>query len=216
MNPNSFTEIKKHVGGSAQSPAALYLFEHDGAVWASNRYWVTPAPRVAPLLERFNLDSSKPGAFEVNGTVHRANGDNNGNPVIPDLSRHLDPAAYAVPLVPVMVAGRHAHVPASDARGVYLAVYGTGDGAFLGLETDTLTWLSAYYALPTEEGYYYGQPRYVTTEPSPGKNRSAGIVADLMHTTEPGRNEDGTYIPSKAENLGPRVTGIIASVKLGS
>jgi hypothetical protein len=221
MNPNSFTEIKKQVGGTAQYPASMYLFEHEGAMWAFNGYWVTPASRVAPLLERFNLDASKPGAFEVNGTVRRANGDNAGNPVIPDMGKHLDPVLYPVALCPVLVAGRQALVLSPDTPGAYLAAYqAVDDGSYLGLVATRLEWLDSAYCRLTEEDHYYGPVRYMTTGPTE-RNRAVAIIADLIRRVSPvshGTGPDGepTRSGGETENLGPRVTGIIASVKLGS
>jgi hypothetical protein len=218
MNPNSFTEIKKHVGGTAQYPAKLFLNEHEGVMWASNGYWFTPASRVAPLLERFNLDPGAEGAFAVNGTVRRA--DESPWPAV--IGKYLDPADYPVALCPVLVAGQQAHVLAADARGVYLAAYQAVDnGAYLGLNAERLDWLGSIWSLPTEEDHYYGEVRYMTSAPEGSKNRAVALVADLIRRVTPvtfGTGPDGRQTRSggETENLGPRVVGVIASAKIGS
>lgn len=215
MNPNSFPEIKKHVGGTAKYPAKLHVFEHDGSMWATTGYWVTPASRVAPLLEKYNLDPAVPGAYEVNGSVHRDDAASYVNAA--GLAKNLDPALYTAPLVPVMVAGRQAY-NRSDG-GVYRAVYQTADGMFLALEADDLEWLSSVWNFESPEDCYYGPVRYLTTEPHEGKNRAVAVIADLVHRLTPvayGTSPDGelTRTGGETENLGSRVLGIIASTRL--
>lgn len=215
MNPYSFPEIKKHVGGTAKYPAMLIVFEHEGSMWATNRYWVTRASRVAPLLEKYNLDPAVPGAYEVNGSVHRDDAGAYVNAA--GLAKNLDPALYTVPLVPVLVAGRQAY-NRSDG-GVYRAVYQTADSMFLALEADGLEWLAATWSIESPEDCYHGTVRYLTTEPHEDKNRAVAIVADLIRRLSPvvhGTGPDGepTRSGGETENLGPRVLGIITSARL--
>ena len=66
MSTQSVNEIKKRVvdrgtGQPGRDPGTLALGEHEGMLWATNRYWLTPAVRVAPLLEQFNLSTGRPG-----------------------------------------------------------------------------------------------------------------------------------------------------------
>jgi hypothetical protein len=182
-------------------------------MWASNRYWLTPAQRVAPLLERYNLDPSVPGSYQVNGTVRKANGDNEGNPVVPRLGRYLDPALYQVAVVPVLVAGAQAYVMPGRS---YLAAHQTADGEFLGLDADSLAWLSG--VTTAGEGLHYGNMRLMAGEPaSEMGNRSVALVADLIRTVTPsGPDGEGGWTEAVRETTGVRVIGMIASVKLGS
>lgn len=216
MNPYSVPEIKKHVGGTAQYPAKLLVFEHAGAMWATTGYWLAPVTRVAPLLEKFNLDPAVPGAYEVNGTVRPDDAARGINAA--GMARNLDPALYTVALVPVLVAGKQAYTRSDDGR-VYCAAYQTADGMFLGLEADNLEWLGMTWRNEAPEDCYHGTVRYLTTEPQDGKNRAVALVADLMHRVTPvvhGTGPDGepTRSGGETENLGPRVMGIIASVRL--
>jgi hypothetical protein len=219
-NPNTFTAIKAHVGGTATDPARLYQAEHQGVMWASNGYWVTPAERVAPLLQRFNLNPHAPGAFDVNGTVHlseRSNAEVVLERFGESLPERLDPAAYTVPLTAVMVAGSQAYMRPSD-RGSYRAVYQSADGAFLALDPGDLEWLNATYNITKPEDCYYGQVRYLVAGPGIG-TRAVGIVADLIRRVSPvshGTGPDGepTTSGGETENLGPRVVGVIGSLKM--
>lgn len=215
MNPNSLPEIKKHVGGTAKYAADLILAEgHDGAMWASNRYWLAPAERVAPLLAHYNLPTDKPGAYKVNGTVQR----NEGGPV-PPVKQWLNPARYTSPLTRVSLAGLPAMVRTDD-RSPLLAVYQAPDGAYLGMPPEDLDWLSTLYTLAVPEGCYYGMVRYCALPPGDEKNRSVAIIADLIRRTPvwhgTGENGEPTTRGGATENLGPCVLGMIATTKLGT
>jgi len=210
MNPQSVNEIKKHVGtGDKYQPAALCVGEHEGVMWASNRYWVTPARRVALLLEKFNLDATVPGTYEVTGSNVRPAPPISAVPFAP--GNHLDPAAYPVALVPVLVAGRQAYSRADS--GLYRAVYQTTDSAFLALPADDLEWLSAIWSIDPPEDCYHGPVRYLAAVPGKG-NRTVGIVADLIRRVTPVTYEGSERRGGETENLGPRVVGIIASALL--
>lgn len=221
-NPDSFTAIKQHVTRRTNKGYATTLatFEHEGSLWATNAYWVTPALRVAPLLERFNLDTSVPGVYEVNSTVHKSNSATRAA----TMGRHLDPKLYTVPMVPVMVAGEQAYTRTGG--GLFLAAYQTADGAFMGLAVDDLEWVSNTYNLPNEEHHYYGPVRYLTGEPGSEadgepRKRAVAVIADLIHTVKPssygtGENGEQVHHPAETENLGARVVGIIAPLPLGN
>jgi hypothetical protein len=63
MTPPKPAAIKKFVirGKDVKlEPAVLALAEHDGEMWATNRYWATRAVRVAPLLDEYNLSADGP------------------------------------------------------------------------------------------------------------------------------------------------------------
>jgi hypothetical protein len=225
MDMDKPVNIKKRVTSGltaaqrGRQPATLALGEHDGQLWASNRYWVTPAPRVAPLLEQYNLDPAVPGAFEVNGTVRKV-GDQG-----PDVGRLLSMGDYPEKAAPLKVAGHDAHVRLSD-RSPWLAVYQVADGTVMGLPADDLAWLSNVYGTvcghPEEFGLapdeYLTDVR-VMTKGTGGK--PVLLVADRMRTvrhssygTDP-ETKELVHHPAVIENLGPKVIGALMAVKLG-
>ena len=63
------TEIKRAIGGSG---SRLVIAEHDGRYWASNRYWLTDAERVRPLLEHAGFRTDAPAVYDVNGKITAA------------------------------------------------------------------------------------------------------------------------------------------------
>jgi hypothetical protein len=222
--------IKRYVtsGSNATTlrnqPARLDLAESGGILWATNRYWITPAARVAPLLEHYNLDAGKPGAFEVTSAVRRT-GENG-----PDIGRLLGkPGDYRVPVAPVRLGGLEAHVRLSE-RNAWLAAYQTADGMLLGLPAGTLAWLSDTYAMQTtrprafelnlEERF--GDVRIMLMDSNGG--RAAAIIADVIRTIAPARygpeRDPDTKLEIRhdavTENLGPRILGALMTIKLGS
>jgi hypothetical protein len=210
MNPDSFTEIKPHVGtGDKYQPATLCVGEHDGVMWASNRYWMTRASRVASLLEKFNLSAAVPGTYEVTASNVRPAPPISAVPFEP--GKNLDPAAYTVALVPALLAGKQAYTRTDS--GLYRAVYQTADCAFLGLAAYDLEWLGAAWSNETPEDCYHGSVRFLTTVPGKG-NRAVGIIADLIRRVTPVTYEGRERHGGETENLGPRVIGIISSMTL--
>lgn len=208
-NPNSIPAIKARIGtGTVNDPARLVVIEADGAMWASNRYWFTPASRVAPLLEKFNLDPGKPGDYQVNGTVRP-----HPQPLTPNMGQYLDPDRYPEPLERLRFRG--IDVFALSATDQVLAVYEARDGVLIGLPEDNRAWLSMIHSLPTPDGTRYGPVRYMVREGHEAISVEVAFVADLIRTVEPavwsGPVEDRRE--AVTENLGPRVVGILASVK---
>jgi hypothetical protein len=220
------SQVKRRItGGSASSardnrdPASLALGEHDGIVWASNRYWLTPAARVAPLLEQFNLSAEQAGSFEVNSTVRKTS---DSGPRVGSLIGK--PEDYPEQAAPVRHGLYDAHVRLSD-RLAWLAVYQAEGGAMFGLPADDLAWLSDI------TGLLLSRPQAFDLGPDDhfgevavmckGGSTSApvAIVADVIRTVQPGSygtGQDGgaTYTARRTENLGPRVIGLLMSVKL--
>jgi hypothetical protein len=216
-NPNTVNAIKQHITGGSTQGSALCIFEHEGTMWATNKYWVTPASRVAPLLEKFNLDPGVRGAYEVNGGIHRSEAME--AVAAEKLGRYLDPAHYPVALVPSLVAGEQVYTRART--GHYRAVYQAADGAFLGPVADDLEWLSMVYSLPTEDDCYYGTVRYMAAEPGEGA-RVVAVIADLIrrvspvtYGTDPVTREQ-TRHGGETENMGPRVLGFLTVATLGA
>jgi hypothetical protein len=160
--------------------APLSVNEVDGQMWATNRYWVTRAERIAPLLAEYNLSADEPGLYAVNGKVSRV--DNK----VPDISASVRSAFkdYAIPATRVQVAGRDAY--ALDCYGHLMDVYQLANGMHAGLLADELAWLSQHDAsIPAD--CRYGQVRLMfrVRQIGGGDNVSAAIIADVTRVITP-------------------------------
>jgi hypothetical protein len=220
-------EIKKHVIGGAdvkRAPAPLYVGEHDGEMWATNRYWLTRAERVAPLLEQYNLSASEPGGFEVNGTVRRATGAHQISPQPPNFDAFMRSQRDYAPGVPVRVAGQQAYTR-HERFGLY-AAYILADGSYAGLNADTLEWLSDTMTAPLpeqEDGTYlrYGDLRVSFHRAAQG-GITAMVSAEVIHVIERSRYTDKVegekqeYVPAVEEACEPRVLGIMMGMNYGA
>ncbi len=224
MSDQIANQVKKRVTKSgadlSRDPATLALGEHDGIMWATNRYWLTPAARVAPLLKQFNLTAEQAGSYEVNSTVRKTS-DEGFKPgrLIGKLEEYPEQA------VPVRLGLYDAHVRLSD-KAPWLAVYRAEGGAVFGLPADDLAWLTDITGmqLTRPQAFELGPDDHFGEVKVMCKGRSGSapvaIVADVIRTIEPGMygtGEDGgaTYTASRTENLGLRVIGLLMSVKLG-
>jgi hypothetical protein len=212
-----------------REPAQLALAEIGGTLWASNRYWVTPAARVTALLTEYNLPAD-PGLFVVNGTVRVHPDGVNVEAMTAKTAAILDLAKYTVPAAPVLLGGHAAHVPfGKDWRAVYL----TASGDHLGLPADDLAWLrdtgytgygqamAELIGLDTrgEQPERLGEVR-VLAKPKTDTHTPVLLAADAIRTVKPacyGPGDDGpqTYHAAETENLGPRVLGCLMAAKLG-
>lgn len=226
--------IKKHITGGAtptrlaQEAATLATGEHAGLLWATNRYWLTPAVRVSALLDEYNQPTDEPGTYKVNGSVRRT-----GDGVKPG-SMLGQPQDYPVDLAPVRFGAEQAYVQPGS-RGPWLAVYRTADGATFGLRAEDLDWLSdltgygpsmgqpAAKALGLGESERFGP--VMVQGPSPKDSmhpKKVALVAEVIRTITPAgysdeRDESGrqTFIEAVTENLGPRVVGVMMAIRLG-
>lgn len=219
---NSTSEIKRRITGTKTSaqlsrdPATLALGEYEGTLWATNRYWVTPARRVEPLLEQFNLDASGPGSFEVNGTIRRAGDRFRPGQFLP--GRYMGKLGdFPEPATQALIGGHAAHVRLSD-RAPWLAVYQTEDGTTMGLPADDLAWLSSALGLQSlvADGESFGEVR-IMSKGHGGK--PVALVADVTRTITPGSHgtgADGKQVWHAAEtkDLGPRMVGLLMAVRL--
>lgn len=217
-------EIKRHVTSHAtdlsRNPATLGLAEHDGVLWATNRYWITPAARVAPLLEAFNLDAGKPGAFKVNSTVRR-HADS-----APGIGRLIGSLGdYPEPAAPVRLGGWAAYVQPSARDKFMLAVYQTADGTLLGLPDSDLAWLADITSMQMHrpQAFELGPDEHFSEVRVMTKGRGAApvlLVADVIRTLKPASYgtdpETGKQVhrPAETENLGPRIIGALMAHKL--
>lgn len=222
MNVN---DIRRHVTGGQtasqleRAPAQLHLAEHGGMLWATNRYWLTPAVRVAPLLEKFNLDPAVPGSYLVNGSIRSY------EHKLPSLGLLMGKLVdYPEPIAPVTIGGRAAYVHAGARDKFMLAAYQTADGTAMGLLADAVDWLTdtsamqltrpRAFELPLEQ--HFGAVRVL----SKGRGSApVAFVADVIRTIKPGAHgpdETGRTVwhEAETENLGPRIVGLLQALKL--
>lgn len=215
-------EIKKRVIGGTNikwGPAGLFVGEHDGEMWATNKAWLTRAERVAPLLVQYNLNPAEPGGYEVNGTVKRATGQVPGIPAqAPDIGRVVRDLGDFEPGTRVKVAGQDAYTRADN--GALLAVYLLADGQHAGLGADTLAWLSDTMTAPLpglDDGTYlhYGDLHVLFHRAESG-GVSAMIRAEVIRTIERSRYEGSTLVPAVTEPAAPRMLGLMMGMNYGA
>jgi hypothetical protein len=176
------TDIKKRIlrgrNAGKYGPAELHVGEMRGELWATNKYWIVRASRVAPLLAEYNLTADEPGVYDVNGRVSRSGRQ------LADFTKFpgTDPADYAVPATRVQVAGRDAFV--NDSAGNLLAVYQLADGTMAGLLADEIGWLTDRdAAIPA--GHRVNGVRVMFRYGRSGETLMAAFVADTTHVIEP-------------------------------
>jgi hypothetical protein len=210
--------IKKHITRGTTGAHPLYVNEYDGEMWATDRYWLTRASRVAPLLEKFNLPADQPGAYEVNGTVRRATGSEYGIATVPpDLASWVKDQRDYQAGVRVRVAGHPAYV--MSGTGTVAAVYALEDGSHAYLQSDDLDWLSELQHDDLPDGYRYGGVRVLFH-----RNAQGGIIAmiraDVIRVTERAHYTDKVegqaqeYVPAVEEPAEPRLLGLMMGIKL--
>jgi hypothetical protein len=214
--------IKKRIVG-ARTPATLALgLGKDGTLWASNRYWMTPAIRVTALLTHFNQPTGGPGTFQVNGTVTRT-----GDGVDPDVVLAKSEGC-TVPLARALTGNHPAFVRFSD-KLPWQAVYRSAEGFHYGIAADDLDWLTdltsydgggqaAAAQFGLGEGERFGEVRVMAKPEEHSENTTPTMVllaADVIKTVSPVRYEGQTRIDAVTENLGPRTVGVTVATRLG-
>lgn len=206
--------IKKHITRGSSGAHPLYVNEYDGEMWATDRYWLTRASRVAPLLEKFNLPADQPGAYEVNGTVRRATGSEHGiETVPPDLAAWVKGQRGYQAGVRVRVGSHPAYV--MSAAGNLTAVYALEDGSHAYLQADDLEWLSELQHSELLDDHRYGDVHVLFHRDAKG-GVIAMIRADVVHVIERSRydNEARCSIPAVEEPAEPRMLGMMMGIKL--
>jgi hypothetical protein len=210
-------ELKKRVlrGHNATKYGAvpLHVNEINGELWATNRYWVTRADRLAPLLAEYNLPADAPGAYEVNGKVSRMDKE------VADIAKMVDVGGkdYTVPGTRVRVAGQEAYV--QDGHGCLMAVYQLADGTMVGLLADEAEWLSSTADAPIPEGHRFGERRVMFRKTAHGV--SAAFIVDTVHVIEPHKygtdpdTREQTSIPEVSEPGAPILLAIVMATKYG-
>jgi hypothetical protein len=174
-------ELKKRVlrGHSAAKYGAveLHVNEASGEMWATNKYWVTRASRLASLLGEYNLSADEAGAYEVNGKVSRTDKQAANIAIMVDTSGE----DHIVPGTRVRVAGQEAYV--QDGHGCLMAVYQLADSTMVGLLADEAEWLSSTADAPIPEGHRFGERRVMFRKTAHGV--SAAFIVDTVHVIEP-------------------------------
>jgi hypothetical protein len=184
------TAIKRLVGDH------LYLSDVDGTPWATNRYWLAPASRISPLLEKFNVSPTDTGSYDVNGSVRKRSDDS------PKVGQMLDIRDYRDLLAPVKVSGHDAYV---NVDGEYVALFTRADtGDYVGVVASWLEWLAD---APAGYGERYGPARYMAA----GSIARVAIVADreIEHGGHIG--DDGKFVPVTWETTGPVILAVVMS-----
>lgn len=110
------TELKRWVKGNSKE-GRLFVSDVDGARYATNSYWLTPADVVKPLLAHFNLDT-EPRSYRVNGSVEPTDQEPPNLTAILDYAPNgpvtLEPAQYAGQDVFTRLAGADGYVQLFD------------------------------------------------------------------------------------------------------
>jgi hypothetical protein len=225
IDPNSFTEIKKRVlrGQSTKfGPVGLYVGEYADEMWASNRFWMTRAARVAPLLDKFNLSPAEPGSYEVNGSVRPATGQHpeigTQPPAIGKVMVNLD--EYQ-PGIRVRVASHPAYTR-DEPGGPLWALYLMADGTHAGLMADELDWLSDTQGAPLAEGHHFGEVRVLFRRTSGDNKVMALVKADVTHVISPAHYTDKVegqaqeYVPAVTESAEPCTLALVMGRSYGA
>jgi hypothetical protein len=194
---SAIAEAKRQIGKSDGRKANLYLAEHDGAVWATNRYWLTRVERIADLLGKFNIATDQIGSFEVGSTVRKMSDD------APNVGRMLSLSDYPDELRPLLVADRQVFYKEGDN---FLALFEIPDGNRVGIRQDWLAWLSetASLGLYKDYGNYPGEVRYMY-----GKGRVAIVASVKAQRPGTGIYGDGKWIPAEFDDKGDEIISVV-------
>jgi len=127
-------QIKRYIGGNG---SMLVLAEHEGAMWATNRFWAVRAAHLEPFLRKHSIDG--PGVYDVaSTTVSRRE-----EPADPRIfSRILDLASYTVPLEHVTIED-YDEVYAQGRDGLLLLLQRSSEAetSVTAVPVDQLNWL---------------------------------------------------------------------------
>lgn len=198
-------------------PAPLFVNEHDGEMWASNRYWVVRAAKIEPLLAEYNLSAAEPGLYGVDGKVSRV--DN----TVPNLAATpMDVKDYPIPGSRVSIAGQDVYALDSGQRP--MAVYQLASGIHAGLLAGELEWLADARDVTVPEGHTLGigtRLMFQVTQVSSGDHVSAVILADMLRVIEPSfygtDPETKQHVNRRAvtEPAGSVVVAVVMAAKYG-
>jgi hypothetical protein len=213
VNKEAIAAKRRVVGRSdpKRDAVPLYVNEYDGEMWACNRYWLTRAERIAPLLEEYNLSPKEPGSYEVSGKVAHTSDD------APNIGAYIgERTSKTVPGWHVKVFDEPVYT--LDYTGRVYALYQAADTEAR-LDHAELEWLMDQRTAPLADGYRYDGPSRVELYLNRHDgNVSATIVADVVHILEPScygtdpETHQGTYTPAVEEPAGTRVLGVMMAL----
>jgi hypothetical protein len=215
-------DIKKRVirGQDTKNQAApLSVNVIDGEMWATNRYWVTRATRVAPLLEQFNLPVDEPGLYGVDGKVSRVANE------VPDISKSVKSSLgeYTIPGTRVRIAGRDVYT-VTDRGGILMDLYQLADGTHVGLLAEELAWLSNTADAPVPEGCHISGVHLMfrVAQTGGGCNVSAAVIGDVTRVVTPHKygtdpeTRELVNTPAVTEPAEPVLLAIVMATKYSS
>jgi hypothetical protein len=210
-------DIKKRVirGADTKNQAApLSVNVIDGEWWATNRYWVTRASRVAPLLEQYNLSAAEPGLYEVDGKVSRVGSE------VPDISKSVKSSLgeYTIPGTRVRIAGQDVYT--TSPRGTLMDLYQLADGTHVGLLADELAWLSNTADAPVPEDCHISGVRLMfRVAQTGGGSVSAAVIGDVTRVVTPHKygtdpeTRELVNTPAVTESAEPVLLAIVMATK---
>jgi hypothetical protein len=220
MAPNPATAARKMVTGRfslKHGPAPLAVNKFEGEWWATNRYWAVRASRVAALLASYNLPADEPGAYEAdNAGVRRARGDNNGEPVIPNLADFMARQAGGDLGIRARVAG--CPMFDRDDNGQLWAMFALADGGHAGIKAEELEWLSDLAGERLPEGHRFGSVRVLFRRSAATGHVTATIQAEVVKVLEKGHYEPGAsgkWVEPVEEPAGPYLLGLVTARSYG-
>jgi hypothetical protein len=212
-------DIKKRVirGQSTQHQAApLSVNAIDGEWWATNRYWVTRASRVAPLLEQYNLPADAPGLYGVDGKVSRVANE------VPDISKSVKTSLgeYTIPGTRVRIAGKDVYT-VTERGSTLMDLYQLADGTHVGLLADELAWLSNTADAPVPEDCHISGVRLMfrVAQTGGGCNVSAAVIGDVTRVVTPHKygtdpeTRELVNTPAVTESAEPVLLAIVMATK---
>lgn len=197
------TEIKRHVmtGTKSARDVVLCLADLDGTSWATNRYWATRSSKLTALLDKFNVDASSYGTYEVNGSIHKRSDD------APRIGLVVGKASdYTDELTRLRTAAGDAYARSGSD---YLALFTTPAGDVVAVRADWLEWLGS------DQPYAYGE-RYGATRYAMKAGATAGAVAVIAdrETRHGGHyDEDRHNVPETWTNEGPVLLAVVMTVR---
>ena len=119
----------------------LALAEHDGALWASNRFWACRAAYLEPFLREHGIDG--PGVYDINGRTVTRRKEEDINPEV--FTRSLDLDRYTIPLSNVTI-GDHDAIYTQGGEGSLLLLLqrqGEDEPGIVALPAEQVEWLEA-------------------------------------------------------------------------
>jgi hypothetical protein len=206
--PNA-NQLKKFIirghSTAKYGPVDLYVGEADGEQWATNKYWITRAARIAPLLAEYNLSADVPGAYAVNGKVSPS------GKQVPNMGAFLHDG-FDLPSTRVLLADRPAYV--TDYSGTLMAVYQLADGTMAGLISGEADWLAAWTGDEVPADHRVDGVR-VMFRHAKEDGLMAAFIADTTHVIERQTHGTGhgTGTPEVSEPGAPIVLAIAMATK---